>query len=218
MTPRLKNSKKWTLLPQALLEQITQAFSAQFTSEAALGSFKAEGRIYPAEIMLRVGYLKKSHLTQENMEVSLDLNSKFTSLQPEQDDKGSNLGTTQKSSEEPSEVLEKVKISIDAIASIFFDYFKAQKSYNPEDPSQVMPPELDLPLTWREISVQNTKVFFQHTTVNSDLEAEADRLLGLHSDDLVVESSESDDSGVASSAVSSSASVLHPLPKKNGLH
>lgn len=74
MTPRRPDSKKWSSLPEELLQQIQQVFAENFAEASKKGQIMAEGRIYPTELMLRVGYLEKGRLAQANFEVSLDYN------------------------------------------------------------------------------------------------------------------------------------------------
>ena len=71
MEPRLKSSKKWTELPKEYLEQIQQVFRQNFKKHIGEGQIIAEGRIYPEELLLRVGFLEKGRLKQANFEASL---------------------------------------------------------------------------------------------------------------------------------------------------
>lgn len=189
MTPRLKNSKKWTAFPPDLTTQIGNSFQLQFKKESKRGSFKVEGRIFPAEILLRVGYLEKGRLKQSNLEISVDFTSK-------------------------DDVVSKIHLCVDALGSLFFDYFEAlnpaeansdeildgnlDETSNDEtlekdllDPT--LSPGLDLPAAWKAFPFLNETVYLQYSTVNSDLEAEADRLLGLQANSLLQEVTEDED-------------------------
>src|SRR5687767_3500911 len=75
MTPRLPTSKKWTALPAELCTQIRDVFAESFAEPAARGQILVEGRIYPEELLLRVGYLEKGRLRQSNFEISLDFDA-----------------------------------------------------------------------------------------------------------------------------------------------
>lgn len=72
MNPRLKSSKKWTLFPKEYSDQILAVFKENFAQYLDQGSLILEGRIYPEEILLRVGYLEKGRLAQANFEVSMN--------------------------------------------------------------------------------------------------------------------------------------------------
>ena len=71
MQPRLKSSKKWTPIPQDVILQIQELFKENFQKELQDSRVIAEGRIYPGEILLRVGYLENGRLAQYNFEVSM---------------------------------------------------------------------------------------------------------------------------------------------------
>jgi len=72
LTPRLKSSKKWTGFPKEYSDQIRTVFKENFASYLENGELVVEGRIYPEEILLRVGYLEKGRLAQANFEVSMN--------------------------------------------------------------------------------------------------------------------------------------------------
>lgn len=63
-------------------------------------------------------------------------------------------------------IVELIYLSVDAIASLMTEYFE-----NDED--------IELPYTWMQYPFQDQKVWLQFSTVNPDLEAEANKLLGL---------------------------------------
>lgn len=67
-------------------------------------------------------------------------------------------------------IVELIYLSVDAIASLMTEYFE-----NDED--------IELPYTWMQYPFQDQKVWLQFSTVNPDLEAEANRLLGLTLDE-----------------------------------
>lgn len=146
MTPRLKNSKKWTAFPPDFNEQIREAFTETFVNEMKKGELIIEGRIYPGEILLRVGYLEKGGLRQNNFEVSVDYKQ--------------------------DQAVDRIQDAIDAAASMMADFFDAEG-------------DIDFPRDWKEYDFENQKVYCQYTTVNSKLEAEADKLLGVTDENLV---------------------------------
>lgn len=74
MQPRLKTSKKWTAFPKEYVEQIESVFQENFSDLLTDYKLLIEGRIYQAEVMLRVGLAQKGRLSQANFEVSMDYN------------------------------------------------------------------------------------------------------------------------------------------------
>lgn len=154
MQPRLKSSQKWTELPKEYVDQIRTAFMENFGAQIGEGKLLIEGRIYPQEILLRVGYLEPGRLAQTNFEVSMD----YT----------------------PEDAVERIHNCIDAAASMMMEYFE-------EDG------EVDFPYSWKPFPFQKKTIYLQFSTENSELEAEADRLLGSSVDDLVHEEAEDED-------------------------
>lgn len=146
MNPRLKSSKKWTAFPKEYSDQIHAVFNENFAQYLQKAELIIEGRIYPAEIMLRVGFLEAGRLSQANFEISVGYSA------------------------EKKDTLQRIHNCIDAAASLMLEYFEGQK----EDATPA-----EFPYIWKEISFEGFKVFFQFTTENSNLEAEANRLLGL---------------------------------------
>ncbi|MES3036667.1 MAG: hypothetical protein V4736_02060 [Bdellovibrionota bacterium] len=166
MEPRLKSSKKWTAFPGDFVQQIQALLAQNFKKKSKEGSFKVEGRIYPEEIILRMGYVETGRLTQINFETSVDYN-------PQQQD-----------------TMEKIYLCVDAGAQMMAEYFEAEGKSDEE--------QMDYPLAWKLIEYDKKKIFLQFTTVNSDLEAEANRLLGIEEGKLVegeLEDDEDDDEG-----------------------
>ena len=72
MQPRLKSSTKWTNLPQDVAVQIQNVFEQNFQKELGKARVIVEGRLYPQEIVLRVGYVEPGRLMQNNFEISMD--------------------------------------------------------------------------------------------------------------------------------------------------
>lgn len=101
MNPRLKNSKKWTAFPNEYKQQIQNVFNenfAQFLDEAEI---LIEGRIYPEEILLRVGYHEKDRLAQANFEVSMNY------------------------SQQDQDAVQRIHNCVDAAASMMMDYLES---------------------------------------------------------------------------------------------
>lgn len=76
MIPRLVSSKKWTDFPKEYISQITEVFKEGFKAELEDVEFFVEGRIYPEEILLRVGILEPGRIAQANFEVSAAYDAK----------------------------------------------------------------------------------------------------------------------------------------------
>ena len=72
MEPRLPFSSKWTPIPDELADQMTEIFQETFASYLKKGRIFVEGRIYLRELLLRVGYMEKGRLRQDNFEVSIE--------------------------------------------------------------------------------------------------------------------------------------------------
>lgn len=69
-----------------------------------------------------------------------------------------------------NKVFETISIAVDALASLVAEYFENER-------------ELEIPFTWTETTFEGKKVWIQHSTENPDLEAEANKLLGLVDDE-----------------------------------
>src|SRR5258708_4434002 len=62
MEPRLSTSRKWTPLPEELIKQIRSVFKQNFKAQIGTGSIEANGKIFPEEIMVSVGFREKDAL------------------------------------------------------------------------------------------------------------------------------------------------------------
>lgn len=150
MQPRLKSSKKWTAFPKEYADQIQGVFEENFKKHLTDKKLVIEGRIYPEEVVLRVGIQNKGELRQRNFEVSMDYSAK---------DKNA---------------LESIHTAVDVAASMLMDYFENDET-------------VDFPLVWKEYPFNKKKVYLQTTSENSELEAAANKLLGVEDDSLVHE-------------------------------
>jgi len=74
MIPRLENSKKWSSLPDELLEQIKSIFSENFKKQLGKSIILTEGRIYSSEVVLRIGLNHPDRIKQHNFESSMAYN------------------------------------------------------------------------------------------------------------------------------------------------
>lgn len=105
MNPRKKESKKWTKLPNDFSKQVQTVFEQNFKSHLAGKKLIVEGRIYPSEIVLRVGINQKGELRYHNFEVSLD------------------------HSKEKQDAISQIHIGVDAIASLMLEYFDNKEDH-----------------------------------------------------------------------------------------
>lgn len=142
MQPRLKSSKKWTPLPKELLDQIRSIFSQNFAEQSKNAKIEAGGRIYPDEILIRVGFKPDHSIRQQNWQISI-------AYKPKRDN-----------------VMKLLHLGLDAVGALFEQMFAAETDH-------------DFPRTWEEVDFEKRKIHIQYGTENSDLEAEANRLLGL---------------------------------------
>ena len=72
MSPRRASSKKWTHFPQDYIDQVTAVFKETFATSLGSSTLIVNGRIYPEELVLRVGVREVGRLKQSNFEVSTD--------------------------------------------------------------------------------------------------------------------------------------------------
>lgn len=150
MQPRLKTSKKWTAFPQEYQAQIETVFKENFSVQLGQNKLVIEGRIYPEEVMLRVGINEKGRLTQANFEVSMNYDPK------------------------KKDAVDRIHNCIDAAASMMLEHFETDG-------------EAEFPRIWQEYPFQDQKIYLQYTTENTDLEAQANALLGEDEASLVIE-------------------------------
>ena len=105
MNPRKKDSKKWTSIPPELAKQIKAVFEESFSVHLEGKTLKVEGRIYPAEVLMRIGINNKGELRFQNFEVSID------------------------HSAENKNTIERITLGVDAIASLMVDYFEKEEEH-----------------------------------------------------------------------------------------
>jgi len=159
MNPRKKQSKKWTNIPPEFLNQIKTVFEENFQAYLTDKTLKVSGRIYPTEILLRVGINNKGELRYNNFEVSLD------------------------HSQAKQDTVAQIHLAVDALGSLVFDYFENQENH-------------EVPYTWQEQPFENQTIWLQYTSENPDLEAEANKLLGIEEGTLLNDEPELDLEGV----------------------
>lgn len=81
-------------------------------------------------------------------------------------------------------VVQLIYLSVDAIASLMVEYFE-----NDED--------IELPYTWMQYPFNDQNVWLQFSTVNPDLEAEANKLLGITDEETILKNAEAERSSDA---------------------
>ena len=169
LTPRLTTSRQWTDLPDDFTSKVAKVFKDEFKAEAARGEFVIEGRIYSQEAVIRIGYLESGRLKQVNFEASMDLPQRTEATEEGGEDTA-------------DKAMDRIYACIDALGSVMEEFFEMDE----ED-------EIDIPLRWRAYEFEGETVYLQHSTVNTRLEEEADRILGLAANELVQETAVSED-------------------------
>lgn len=146
MIPRLVSSRQWTTLPEEYMGKVQEVFKVTYSDAISEehGEFLILGRIYPEEILLRIGYGLPNSLTCANFEVSLN----FDPIKQKAQDL--------------------VELAVDAAGWWFDHYFEARDNS-------------EYPREWQEFEMDDEVVYLRFTTVNGNLEAEADKLLGIDS-------------------------------------
>jgi hypothetical protein len=147
MDPRKKASRpgKSTNLPKEFMDNVKVVFAQAFKKQLKGKPLLVEGRIYPDEILLSVGFKEEAKaLRQTNFEASIDHNGK--------------------------DVLKKLNLCVDAISSMMLQFFDADG-------------DIDLPKQWSPFKFENDTIHLQSTGRNTELEAEANKILGLKSED-----------------------------------
>jgi hypothetical protein len=205
MTPRLASSKKWTAIPQEFAAQIRTVFEQQFEIEASHGEFLIDGRIYPEEICLSIGYLEKGRLKQINFEASVDL-PKTPAANDELDDSTDETNEAQANAQ--SKTMDHLYTCIDAIGSLMEEYFEIGE--DEEEP-------FELPDRWTPFEFEGSTVYLQQSNVNTKLEQEADRLLGLGEKALVHEDEPSEDALLNASIDTELAKEIQKLIREGKL-
>lgn len=103
-----------------------------------------------------------------------------------------------------ADALERIHDCVDAAASMMDEYLASDG-------------EVEFPLSWSEYEFKKQKLFLQFSTLNSDLEAQADALLGSSVDDtLVDDSAESTEDALDLAETTNEPSILGG--KKKNIH
>jgi hypothetical protein len=147
MEPRRKTNKKTksTSIPAEYLKNIKSVFTKAFKERLAGREIFVEGRLFPSELILCVGYLPDPEgLRQTNFEASIDHGGK--------------------------DVFEKMGICIDALSSLMDQYLESSET-------------LELPREWTPYDFEKHQVFLRTSARNTVLENEANRILGVDSND-----------------------------------
>lgn len=105
MSPRKKESKKWSKIPSELVKQIQTVFVENFKSQLSGKTLKIDGRIYPTEILMRVGINRNGELRYQNFDVSLD------------------------HSADKQNTIQQIHLAVDVIASLIYEYFENNEEH-----------------------------------------------------------------------------------------
>jgi hypothetical protein len=93
----------------------------------------------------------------------------------------SNFEVSMNYSQQKKDAVERIHDCVDAAASMMNDYFNSNEE------------ELDFPRTWQEFEFNKHPLYLQFSTENTDLESQADALLGQSFADMVQEDRDSED-------------------------
>lgn len=135
MKPRLPTSMQWTPFPPEFTEKVHQVLGENFREATQRGEFLVEGRIYPQEIVMRVGYIEHGRLHQDNLEASMDYSMKT----------------------EDQTAFKTIYACLDAIGSIFEEKF-ANPHEDFEFPLNWEAYEFDDQIVWMQYSTVNTRL------------------------------------------------------------
>jgi hypothetical protein len=128
-------------------------FLEGFGAQLGKATIEVEGRIYPSELLLGLGFSRSNQLKQPNFEISL-------TYDPKRDN-----------------VLKLMHTLFDAMGALFDQYFQ-------------LPDDAGFPRLWEEMDFEGRKLFVQYSTKNSELESEANKLLGVSKEGLLKEDDE----------------------------
>ncbi len=156
MSPRRASSKKWTTFPKEFIDQVAATFKETFQASLGESTLIIDGRIYPEELVLRVGVREKGRLKQSNFEVSTDYEA------------------------DVPESLDRIHCLVDVAASMMLEFFESDD-------------EAEFPFVWKEYPYQGKPIYLQTSAENTDLEAQANALLGLPEEGLLHEEPTTED-------------------------
>ncbi len=165
MQPRLKSSKKWTNLPPDVATQIQDVFEKNFQKELGKARLIVEGRLYPQEILLRVGYAEPGRLVQNNFEISMDYVP-----------------------EDESAALNTIHLCVDVAASLLTEHFDAEEEGQLEIPAIWTKFPFEETEVWIQYTTENSTLEKQANEILGEWD---DSLVHLEEDD---EENEFDDS------------------------
>ncbi len=205
--PRLPDSTKWTEVPEDFLAKVRQVFQTQFKKQATEGEFIADGQIYPEEVLLRIGYIESGRLKQINFEASMDVKKSSIDTSALDSDEAmvdgdedydaptSNFAARREAfadevaedANDKSTTMDRLFSCIDILGSLMEEYFGSESDID----------QVDIPLHWKGYAFEGEKIYLQYSTINTKLEEEANRLLGLLGDSLVNERTADEDAMAA---------------------
>ncbi|WP_148278798.1 hypothetical protein [Bdellovibrio bacteriovorus] len=90
-------------------------------------------------------------------------------------------------SQEQQDAVSRIHNCVDAAASMMMEFLENEG-------------EVDFPYTWKEVPFQGKKVYLKFSTENSDLEAEANKILGLSEEEMLHDTNEEEDEDALSRA------------------
>ncbi|MCC6138664.1 MAG: hypothetical protein IT287_08520 [Bdellovibrionaceae bacterium] len=186
MDPRLKTSTKWTPFPLELSAQIADVMTESFADYDLGGKFVVEGAIFPQELLLRIGLQQSGKLRQDNFEASLEYVPEVAALED-----------TEAEAPTPSKTIELIHVMVDFLGQVWESFLEDE-------------PELEeMPLGWLEHRFEKQVISLRYTSVNTDLEKQADELLKMYEKKLVHESEAEEGDDVAAENLEASDEDSH---------
>lgn len=144
LEPRLKNSKRWTELPQELKTQLEDVFTEKFDSDYDLnGKFEVKGKIFPNELLLQAGIHNPKKLAQKHFLVSVEL------AETENPEK---------------QFMQYINLATDFLGELWEEFLEE---------------EFEAPKSWQHAIFNKKELYYYFHTANSELETQADKILGL---------------------------------------
>lgn len=167
MNPRLSSSQKSTSFPAEYLEQIKAVFQQNFQEKTPQAEIIVEGRIYPEEVLFKVGLAYPKQLAQPSIEISMN------------------------SSPKDLDANERILNCIDAAASFLTEYIdKTNQDEDPEFPLYWTPFKFEKKEVFMQFSTGNTSLEAQADQILQAAAALNPSKSNKNSDSLSIESSD----------------------------
>ncbi|MCS6838948.1 MAG: hypothetical protein NZ480_08885 [Bdellovibrionaceae bacterium] len=167
MMGRKPSSNRGVKLPRELLWEIQQTFQSAFKSQLPEEEWFVEGFLYPEEMILSVGFGHPKRLKHHHFMLSWDLEENSTKDVDKDNPQEAQSNTTVIGKRHLQQIFE----GVDLINILFTEYLQ----HADEDPEP--------PLYWTPLPIPNQlpQCFYQFSSKNNLLEAQANQILGISS-------------------------------------